>query len=209
MGQSIDLPQLPTRRLRVHRADKSGSCHPSAGEPDAAPAVRSPRAPAGTRSTAAADQSRSRNRGLLANPVAGADADISDRADPGYRTPPRSRRHPHRPVRLATSLGFDFPVLPANPHSDDATVTLSVAAQLCRAGKEMILRSERDLCFRAGNGRTVHGLWRIVPLSRCRLTASRFNWFAAGFGAPSHCLPRGSGQGIVPAQNSTLEGGWV
>ena len=102
MGQSIDLPQLPTRRLRVHRADKSGSCHPSAGEPDAAPAVRSPRAPAGTRSTAAADQSRSRNRGLLANPVAGADADISDRADPGYRTPPRSRRHPHRPVRTAS-----------------------------------------------------------------------------------------------------------
>lgn len=141
MGQSIDLSQLPTRRLRVHRADKSGSCHPSAGEPDAAAAVRSPRAhrahraaPAGTRSTAAADQSRSRNRGLLANPVAGADADISERADPGYRTPPRSRRHPHRPVRLATSLGFDSPVLPANPHSDDATVTLSVAAQLRGAG---------------------------------------------------------------------------
>ena len=56
--------------------------------------------------------------------------------------------HPHQvdinidPARLTTALGLDVPAFPANPHSDDATVTLSVAAQLRRAGKEMILRSE-------------------------------------------------------------------
>ena len=50
-----------------------------------------------------------------------------------------------------------------------------------------------------------HGLWRIAALSHCRLTTSRFNWFAAGSGAPSHCLPQGSGQGTVDGQTSTLE----
>src|SRR6266567_2609447 len=36
---------------------------------------------------------------------------------------------------------------------------------------------------------------------RCRRPAEYRNELA-----PSHCLPRGSGQGIVPAQTSTLEG---
>jgi len=52
----------------------------------------------------------------------------------------------------------------------------------------------------------VGNLWRIAALQGHRLTASRFNWFAACSGAPSHCLPRGSGQGIVVVyQFSTLE----
>lgn len=56
--------------------------------------------------------------------------------------------HPHQvdinidPARLTTALGLDVPALPANPHPDDATVILSVAAQLRRVGKEMVLRSE-------------------------------------------------------------------
>ncbi len=50
---------------------------------------------------------------------------------------------------------------------------------------------------------------RIATLRHLRLTASRFSQFAACSGALSHCLPRGSGKGIVPAQNSTLESGWV
>ena len=55
----------------------------------------------------------------------------------------------------------------------------------------------RDLCFLAGRGgtATAHGLWRIAALWRHRLAASRFNWFAACSGAPSHWLPLGSGRG--------------
>src|SRR6516164_2381497 len=54
----------------------------------------------------------------------------------------------------------------------------------------------RDLCF-------AHGFWRTAPLWRHHFVALRFGWFAACSGAPSHRLPQGSGQGIVPAQNST------
>ena len=39
-----------------------------------------------------------------------------------------------------------------------------------------------------------------------RLAASRFDWFAACFRAPSHCLALGSGHGIVSAQTGALEG---
>jgi hypothetical protein len=47
----------------------------------------------------------------------------------------------------------------------------------------------RDLCFLASRGTvTDRCLWRITALER-RLVASRFNWFAACSGAPSHCLP--------------------
>jgi hypothetical protein len=64
----------------------------------------------------------------------------------------------------------------------------------------------RDLSFLAGGGAaTAHGLWRITALKRRRLVASRFDRFAACSGAPSHCLPQGSGQGIVAGQSSTLE----
>src|SRR6516165_10252347 len=55
----------------------------------------------------------------------------------------------------------------------------------------------RDLCF-------AHGLWRTAPLQR-RFVALRFGSFAACSGAPSHCLPQGSGQGIVAGQISTLK----
>ena len=48
--------------------------------------------------------------------------------------------------------------------------------------------------------------FRIAALSRCRLMASRFDWFAAFYGAPSHCLPQGSRLGIVAGQTGTLEG---
>ena len=51
----------------------------------------------------------------------------------------------------------------------------------------------------------VGDLWRIAALGRHRLKASRFNWFAACSGAPSHCRPQGSGQGTVDGQTSTLE----
>jgi len=49
--------------------------------------------------------------------------------------------------------------------------------------------------------------WSMVTgtLQRYRLTTSRFNWFAASSGAPSHCLLKGSGQGIVEGQTITLE----
>ena len=47
----------------------------------------------------------------------------------------------------------------------------------------------RDLCFVSGIGGTTHSLWRIAALYGYRLTASRFNWFAACTGAPSHCRP--------------------
>jgi hypothetical protein len=64
----------------------------------------------------------------------------------------------------------------------------------------------RDLCFLASRGTaTDRCLWRVAALSHCCLTASRFNWFATCSGAPSHCLPQGSGQGIVDCQSSTLE----
>ncbi len=66
----------------------------------------------------------------------------------------------------------------------------------------------RDLCFLVGRGGTVtaRGLWRIAALWRCRFTSSRFNRFAACFGAPSHCLPLGSGRGIVGGHTSTSDG---
>jgi hypothetical protein len=52
-------------------------------------------------------------------------------------------------------------------------------------------------------GRTAFGALRRSGAAVLR--PPRFNWFAACSGAPSHCLPRGSGQGIVPVQTSTLE----
>src|SRR5262252_2515468 len=52
---------------------------------------------------------------------------------------------------------------------------------------------------------TPHGLWRTAPLRRSRFAASRFSGLAACSEAPSHRLPRASGQGIVAGQISTLE----
>src|SRR5262249_50842685 len=64
----------------------------------------------------------------------------------------------------------------------------------------------RGICFLAGSeGTTACGFRRIAALQR--LEALRFCCFAACFVALSHCLPRGSRQGIVSAQTSTLEGG--
>ncbi len=54
-----------------------------------------------------------------------------------------------------------------------------------------------ELLQEIGSGRTATLRQRIAALQRHRLTASRFNCFAACSGAPSHCLPQGSGQGIV------------
>jgi hypothetical protein len=53
-------------------------------------------------------------------------------------------------------------------------------------------------------------LWCIGALSHRRFVTSRLTRFAACSGAPSHCLPQGSGQGIVAGQSSTLEvvGAW-
>ena len=52
------------------------------------------------------------------------------------------------------------------------------------------LPGERDLCFLAHTGGTAaaHGLLRIAALQRYPLTASRFYWFVACFGAPPHGL---------------------
>src|SRR5262249_487054 len=47
---------------------------------------------------------------------------------------------------------------------------------------------------------TACGLWRKG------LAALRFNCFATCFGAPSHCLPRGSGEAIVSTQSSISKG---
>ena len=52
-----------------------------------------------------------------------------------------------------------------------------------------------DQFFLAGSGARAHGLLRMVALSRHRFAGSRFNWLAACSGAPSHCLPLGSGRG--------------
>src|SRR5262245_13591327 len=62
-----------------------------------------------------------------------------------------------------------------------------------------------NICFLAGSEVTAAAwsLWRTA--ARQRFAASRLCCFAAFFVAPSHCLPRGSGQGIVAAQASTLE----
>jgi hypothetical protein len=50
-----------------------------------------------------------------------------------------------------------------------------------------------DLCklrfVSASDGTAACGLRRVRALSRYRLTASRFNRFAAFLGMPSHCLP--------------------
>ena len=53
--------------------------------------------------------------------------------------------------------------------------------------------------FRGGSYRTARacGLWRIAALQRP--WALRFWSFTACFVAPSHCLPRSLGQGIVAA----------
>src|ERR1700676_4400593 len=62
---------------------------------------------------------------------------------------------------------------------------------------------QRDLLVFVANGRraTTRDLWRFAALYRHRLPTSRFNWFAACSGAPSHWLPLGSGT----RQLSTLE----
>src|SRR5271169_2954630 len=56
----------------------------------------------------------------------------------------------------------------------------------------------------AGAGRlaTPPDLLRTGAAERRRLSASRFNWFTACSGTPSHCLPQGPGQGIVSAKTS-------
>ena len=59
-------------------------------------------------------------------------------------------------------------------------------------------------CIGSGRLATTSGLRRIA--SPHRLAVLRFCCFAACFVGPSHCLPRGSGQGIVPTQTSTPEG---
>jgi hypothetical protein len=61
----------------------------------------------------------------------------------------------------------------------------------------------RDVC----NLVRSDGIWRIAALQR--LVALRFCFFAACFVAPSHCLPQGSGQGIVATQTIPLEGGKI
>src|SRR5262249_43394675 len=57
-----------------------------------------------------------------------------------------------------------------------------------------------ELLQEIGSGGTATTRQRIEGLRRHRLTASRFNRFATCSGAPSHRLPRGSGQGIVAGQ---------
>ena len=53
---------------------------------------------------------------------------------------------------------------------------------------------------------TANSLPCTAALCRRRFAASRFNWFAACNGAPSHCLPPCfSGQGIVAGQTTTIE----
>jgi len=65
-----------------------------------------------------------------------------------------------------------------------------------RCGRLLFLRlvqctsEPRDLSFLAGGGAaTALSLWRIAALQRYRLAMPLFNSFAAGLGAPSHCLP--------------------
>src|SRR5262249_46137473 len=64
-----------------------------------------------------------------------------------------------------------------------------------------------DICFLAGREVTATAcdLWRIA--TRQRLVALRFNCFAARFVAPSHCLPRGSGQASYQLKVAHCKGG--
>jgi hypothetical protein len=76
---------------------------------------------------------------------------------------------------------------------------LNVGSRACDdakdlAGRPLLLLSfmqftgePGDLGLLASRGTVMAGhLQRIAALSRCRLTVSRFNWFAACSGAPSH-----------------------
>src|SRR5215469_3924661 len=67
-----------------------------------------------------------------------------------------------------------------------------------RRGRLLFLRvmqctgEPHELSF-VGDSEAATGLRRLTAPKRYRLAKALFNLFAAGFGAPSHCLPRGSG----------------
>ena len=69
-----------------------------------------------------------------------------------------------------------------------------------RGGRKLFQRlvafagKPRDLrfLFDSGGMATAQGLCHIAALSRYRLPVSRFDWFTACSGAPSHCLPKGT-----------------
>ena len=81
--------------------------------------------------------------------------------------------------------------------------TSDVAASCSSASSRSRMSSCDFVSLPVAGTATPCGLRRIAALQR--LGALRFYCFAACFVAPSHCLPRGSGQGIVAAQTSTLE----
>src|SRR4029453_4464975 len=58
----------------------------------------------------------------------------------------------------------------------------------------------RDVCYLVRSD----GTWRIAALQRPWVL--RFWCFAACFAAPPHCLPRGSGQGIVIFESRLVKG---
>ncbi len=81
--------------------------------------------------------------------------------------------------------------------------TSAVAACCSRLGQLAGEPSDIGLLASSGRATTAHRLRRNATLQLSRLAASRLNWFAACFGAPSHFLPLGSGRGIVGGQAST------
>ena len=77
------------------------------------------------------------------------------------------------------------------------TCSTSEVAVCCSSASSRSRVEPRDFCFLVGGrgAARAHSLWRNAALERHRLATSRFNWFAACSGAPSHWRPLGSGQG--------------
>ena len=98
---------------------------------------------------------------------------------------------------MASNTGFNSPgELEMTPRTSDVAVCCSRASfSLCSSSAILSVVST------AGGSRpTFDALRRFNVLGRCVYR------FAACFTAPPHCLPRGSGQGVLAARNSCRNG---
>jgi hypothetical protein len=110
--------------------------------------------------------------------------------------------HDRMPVILAE---IDWPTwLGEEPASEQELLTLlkpcpDEVLKIWPVDRMVCESRERCFAVRSATSATAH-LWCIAPLLRSRFALSCFYGFAACSGAPSHCLPQGSGQGIVAGQ---------
>ena len=112
-------------------------------------------------------------------------------------------------TRLANRVAFSSIALNTGANSPGElliTFSTSDVAACCSSASFSLCSSSaiRLGCIDGGRLAMTSDLRRIAALQRLR--ALRFCCFAACFVAPSHCLPRGSGQGIVSTRGSTLKG---